>query len=153
MIPTLAQICSLPSPLEADVADYAAGHCQSLELWFTKLENYLTKQSITQFKALLAEHNMTVPVVSYQGGLLDTQGDKRRESWDLLLRRLDLCAELEIKTIVIAADTTAPFDQQAFGCHWLCQCFCVTIKIVRATNFRLSWSMPHRKSRGGTLRR
>ena len=38
MKPALAQVCSLNSPLEADVADYAAGKCEAIELWTGKLD-------------------------------------------------------------------------------------------------------------------
>ena len=56
---------------------------------------------------------MQVPVASYQGGLLETQGDARREHWKLFERRLDLCSQLGIATIVVACDVTVPLSQQS----------------------------------------
>ena len=111
MLPTLAQVCSLPSPLEKDVEDYAAGKCQSIELWFTKLENYLQAHSVEKYRRLLDEHGMTAEVVSFQGGLLASQGEQRREAWDLFRQRLETCRMIDVKTVVIACDVPRPLDQ------------------------------------------
>jgi 4-hydroxyphenylpyruvate dioxygenase len=108
----LAQVCSLPSPFEKDVADYAAGKCSAIEVWLTKLETFLQTHSLDDVRGLLAEHEMTLPVASYQGGLLASQGEQRREAWNLFERRLELCRELKIPTIVVACDIPRPLDQQ-----------------------------------------
>jgi 4-hydroxyphenylpyruvate dioxygenase len=113
MLPTLAQVCSLPAPLEKDVEDYAAGKCRSIELWFTKLENYLQTHSAEAFRQLLSDHEMQAEVVSFQGGLLASQADSRREAWELFQRRLELCRNLGVKTVVIACDVPRPLDQAA----------------------------------------
>lgn len=113
MLPTLAQVCSLPSPLEQDFEDYAAGQCQSIELWFTKLETYLERHSLDDFRALRTKHGVQTPVASFQGGLLDSQGERRREAWNLFTKRLDMCRELEIGTVVVACDVARPLDQTA----------------------------------------
>jgi 4-hydroxyphenylpyruvate dioxygenase len=55
---------------------------------------------------------MAAPVASFQGGLLASQGERRKEAWDLFARRLDLCRELQIGTIVVACDVPAPLSQQ-----------------------------------------
>jgi len=112
MIPALAQVCSLPSPFEKDIADYSAGKCTAIELWFTKLENYLQSHSSDDVRRLLAECEATAPVASFQGGLLASQGEQRREAWDLLSRRLELCRELGIQTVVVACDVPRPLDRQ-----------------------------------------
>jgi 2-keto-myo-inositol isomerase len=111
MIPTLANVCSLPSPLEKDVEEYAAGQCRSMEVWFTKLENYLQTHSLADCQRLFAEHEITPAVASYQGGLLASQGEKRREAWELFSRRLETCQALGIGTVVIAGDIPAPLDE------------------------------------------
>ncbi len=111
MIPTLSQVCSLSSPFETDIADYAAGKCFSIEIWLTKLETYLKDHSADDVKRLFDKHGITAPVASCQGGLLTTQGEKRRESWELFRRRLDLCRQLGIGTIVVAGDIQAPLLQ------------------------------------------
>src|SRR5947207_11939828 len=104
MIPTLAQVCSLSSPFDKDVADYAAGKCGAIEVWLTKLETYLQSHSLDDVRRLLAENEMMLPVASYQGGLLASQGEQRREAWELFQRRLDLCRELQIGTVIVACD-------------------------------------------------
>jgi 4-hydroxyphenylpyruvate dioxygenase len=112
MTPALAQVCSLPSPFEKDIADYAAGKCGAIELWLTKLETYLQSHSLDDVRQLLADNEMTAPVASYQGGLLASQGEQRREAWNLFERRLELCKDLKIETIVVACDVPRPLDQQ-----------------------------------------
>ena len=113
MIPTLSQVCSLHSNFAQDVEDYAAGHCSSVEVWLTKLEQYIEQHSLDAVRKLLDEFEVTLPVASYQGGLLTTQGSARREAWDLFTRRLELCQSLQIQTIVVACDTSFPLDQDA----------------------------------------
>lgn len=113
MIPALAQVCSLPSPFEKDIADYAAGKCAAIEIWLTKLETYLQSRSLDDVRRLLAENEMIAPVASYQGGLLASQGEKRREAWRLFEQRLDLCRDLKVQTIVVACDVPRPLDQQS----------------------------------------
>ena len=78
MKPCLSQVCSLGGPLEQDLADYAAGKCQAIEIWLTKLETYLQSHSIQAFLDLLDRHAMSVPVASYQGGLLSEPGPATR---------------------------------------------------------------------------
>jgi sugar phosphate isomerase/epimerase len=55
---------------------------------------------------------VTLPVASFQGGLFTSQGDARREAWSLFQRRLELCRDLEIKTIVVACDLFGPLNDQ-----------------------------------------
>jgi 4-hydroxyphenylpyruvate dioxygenase len=114
MQPCLAQVCTLNAPFEIDISDYAAGQCRAVELWFGKLETYLEKRSVDDVRRLLDEHEMAAPVASFQGGLLDTQGEKRRESWDHFARRLKLCQSIGVKTVVVAADLYQPLSQQDF---------------------------------------
>ena len=111
MKPCLAQVCSLNSPFEKDVEDYAAGACRTIEVWFTKLETYLTSYSIADVKALCDKHEVAIPVASFQGGLLTSQGERRKEAWELFGRRLKLCRELNIGTLVVACDIPAPLEQ------------------------------------------
>jgi len=112
MLPTLSQVCSLNSPFQADVEDYAAGQCRSIEIWLTKLEQYLENHSADDFRCLLEQHGVAAPVASFQGGLLTSQGEARREAWEHFARRLELCRELEIDTIVVACDIAPPLSQQ-----------------------------------------
>lgn len=109
---TLAQVSTLNASFADDVREYAAGHCDSLEVWLTKLEHYLRQHSLAEVRALLSDAGMQIPVASFQGGLLDSQAEARREAWDLFGRRLDLCRELNIETIVVACDVREPLQQQ-----------------------------------------
>ncbi len=112
MKPALSQICSLNSPFEKDLEDYAAGQCDAIEVWLTKLETYLEGHSLDDVRALMAKHQVELPVASFQGGLLTSQGDARREAWSLFQRRLELCRDLGIGTIVTACDLVGPINDQ-----------------------------------------
>jgi 2-keto-myo-inositol isomerase len=112
MKPALSQVCSLDSPFEKDIADYAAGACHSVELWLGKLESYLDRHSLDDVRRLLAEHQVATPVASFQGGLLTSQGEARAEHWRHFARRLTLCRELGVETLVVAADMLGPLSQQ-----------------------------------------
>jgi len=112
MKPALSQVCSLNFPFEKDIEDYAAGQCDAVEVWLTKLETYLESNSLDDVRKLLADHRVTLPVASYQGGLFVSQGDARREAWALFQRRLELCRDLGIGTIVAACDLFGPLTDQ-----------------------------------------
>lgn len=112
MIPVISQVCSLQSDFETDIADYAAGQCRFVEVWFTKLETYLKEHSLEDVRSLLAEHDVTLPVASFQGGLLTSQADSREIAWEHFENRMGLCKQLGIGTIVVAADIVAPLTQE-----------------------------------------
>ncbi len=111
MIPALSQVCSLEAPLEKDLEDYAAGHCRAIELWAGKLDAYLDSHGEADLRALLEHNQMAAPVLSFQGGLLTSQGDFRRQHWELFGRRLARCQALAIGTLVVAADVQAPLGE------------------------------------------
>ena len=104
----LSQVCTLPASFELDIEDFAAGGCQTIEVWLTKLEHFLESHSVEQAIALLEEHNVQLPVASFQGGLLASQGEKRKQHWDHWQHRLNICQQLNIQTIVVACDVPAP---------------------------------------------
>ncbi len=110
MIPTISQVCSLNSSFEDDIQEYAAGGCDSIEVWLTKLEGYLKNHSLDDVHQLVRRHDVRLAAASYQGGLFEPQPDARHESWSLLKRRLELCAELHIPTLVVAGDMVEPFS-------------------------------------------
>jgi len=112
MIPTLSQVCCLNSPFDRDLEDFAAGQCKSVEVWLTKLEDYLKAHTLKDVRFWLDKLGIELPVASFQGGLLAGQGEARKEAWDLFARRLDLCREVGIGTIVVACDVPAPLSQQ-----------------------------------------
>src|SRR5262245_59356042 len=104
MIPTLSQVSCLNSPFDRDLEDFAAGQCRSVEVWLTKLEEYLKTHTPDDVRFWTDKFGIALPVASFQGGLLASQGEARREAWVLFLRRLDLCRGLGIGTIVVACD-------------------------------------------------
>jgi 4-hydroxyphenylpyruvate dioxygenase len=112
VIPTLSQVCCLNSPFDRDLEDFAAGQCRSVEVWLTKLEEYLKTHTLKDVRFWLDRLGVALPVASFQGGLLSSQGEARREAWDLFARRLDLCQEVGIGTIVVACDVPPPLSQQ-----------------------------------------
>ncbi len=112
MKPAISQVCTLNAAFDADVSDYAAGACHAMEIWLGKLEAFIDRHSLDDAKRLLEKHEMAVPVASYQGGLLTSQGDARREHWDHFARRLEICQELGVSTLVVACDVAGPLTQQ-----------------------------------------
>jgi len=108
MILSLSQVCTLHANFEQDVKDFAGSGCAAMEIWLTKLETYLESHTYPQAVELLNEHGVQVPVASFQGGLLASQGEQRREHWQHWQRRLEMCRQLEIGTIVVACDVPAP---------------------------------------------
>jgi 4-hydroxyphenylpyruvate dioxygenase len=111
MLPALSQVCTLGASFEDDIDSYADAAGSAIELWLTKLEDYLATHSVAEVKARTADRGLALAAAAYQGGLLLSQGDARREAWALFERRLDLCAELGIPTLVITADFLGPFMQ------------------------------------------
>ncbi len=111
MIPTISQVCCLNSTFAEDVEEFESGHCNSLEVWMTKLEHHLQSHSIDDVKRLLEKFRMQAPVASFQGGLLASQGEARRAAWELFVSRLQLCKELSIATLVVACDVPGPLDE------------------------------------------
>jgi 2-keto-myo-inositol isomerase len=109
---SISQVCTLPASFSDDIEHYAAGQCRYVELWLTKLEHYLERHSLDDVRALFKRHDVQTPVASYQGGLLTSQGEQRREAWALFTRRLDLCRDLDIGTLVVAIDIPRPLSQQ-----------------------------------------
>jgi sugar phosphate isomerase/epimerase len=112
MIPTLSQVCCLNSPFDRDLEEFGKSGCTSVEVWLTKLEDYLQTHALADVRFWLDRFGIALPAASFQGGLLASQGDARREAWDLFARRLDLCQQLGIGTIVVACDVPPPLSQQ-----------------------------------------
>jgi 4-hydroxyphenylpyruvate dioxygenase len=111
MLPTLSQVCSLNSPFENDLAEFAAGKVPAIEVWLTKLESYLQSHTLDDVRRLVDENQLALPVASFQGGLLASQGEPRRLAWELFRKRLALCQSLGIDTVVVACDVPRPVDQ------------------------------------------
>jgi sugar phosphate isomerase/epimerase len=111
MQPALSQVCTLHASFSQDIEDFAAGQCHAVDVWLTKLESYLNGgRTISDVRQLLLEHEMAIPVASYQGGLFGAE-QSGQEAWKLFERRLTLCSELKIGTLVVACDIRGPLRQ------------------------------------------
>ncbi len=110
----LSSVTTLTGTLADDITACADAGCHALEVWLTKLETYLEGKgawaSPTAIKKLLAERDVKLVGAAYQGGLLLTQGDERRTQFDLFQRRLSICQELDIPTMLIVPDVADRID-------------------------------------------
>ncbi|MCS6975944.1 MAG: sugar phosphate isomerase/epimerase [Gemmatales bacterium] len=104
MKPCLSQTLTLPGTFAADIAAYAEAGCDAVEIWLTKLEDHRRHFSPEQTRQLLADYGIKPVAAAYQGGILLSEGQQRREQFDQFQRRLSLCQELGIPTLILAAD-------------------------------------------------
>lgn len=104
MKPCLSAATTMAASFADDVTAYAEAGWTAMEVWLTKLEEHLRRHASADTKRLLADHGMTLAGASYQGGLLLAQGEERRVHYDLFQRRLNLCQEFGIGTMLIVAD-------------------------------------------------
>lgn len=110
MKPCISEAVTLSSTFAEDVNGYADGGCHALEVWLTKLEHHLEKNSVAETRKLLEDRQMTLAAASYQGGLLLSQGEQRQAHYDHFKRRLDLCQSFAIPTLLVAADFVDKID-------------------------------------------
>lgn len=115
MRPALATVCSLDASLETILADYAAGHCESIDLWLGHAEGLLEQRGSTAVADLLAQHGITAAAASFQGGLLTSQGEARLEHWRHFESRLAMLSTLGIPVLVIAGDAFGPLGPHDLG--------------------------------------
>lgn len=108
MLATLSQLSCLPSPFDRDVEEFAAAGCRQMEIWLTKLEQYLARHRLEDVQYALRRFELATPVAAMHGGVLASQGVARQEAWAQLRRRLELCRELGIGTLVVACDVPPP---------------------------------------------
>lgn len=112
MRPAIATVCSLDAPLATIIEDYAAGHCDAIDLWLGHAEAFLEDHDLPALRELLAEHGVSAVAASFQGGLLTSQGEARLEHWRHFERRLGMLSELSIPVLVIAGDAFGPLSPQ-----------------------------------------
>src|SRR2546421_7339134 len=113
MNPCISEATTLPAPFADDVNAYAGAGCTAMEVWLTKLETHLETHSIGDTRKFLQDRPMTLAAASYQGGLLLAQGEPRRAHYDHFRRRLDLCQQLGIRTLLVVADFAEKVDATA----------------------------------------
>ena len=112
MRPALATVCSLEASLETILEEYAAGQCDAVDLWLGHAETFLETHSPLALADLFANHGISAVAASYQGGLLTSQGDARREHWQHFESRLGLLRELAIPVLVVAGDAFGPLGPE-----------------------------------------
>lgn len=115
MRPAIATVCSLDASLETILEDYAAGHCEAIDLWLGHAEGFLQRQGTSALKDLFARHGIAPVAASFQGGLLTSQGEARLEHWKHFESRLPVLHELGIPVLVVAGDAFGPLSAQDFG--------------------------------------
>jgi len=109
----ISEATTMPGSFADDVSAYADAACDAMEVWLTKLEAHLEKHSMADTHRLLRERRMTLAAAAYQGGLLLSQGPARKAHFDHFRRRLELCQEFGIATLLVLADFAEAVDPTA----------------------------------------
>ena len=104
MKPCLSEATTMSSNFAEDVAAYADAGFTAMEVWLTKFEQHLEKTPAPATKKLLQDRNLKIVAAAYQGGLLTSTGEQRRVHYEQFKKRLGLCQEFGIPTMIIAAD-------------------------------------------------
>jgi sugar phosphate isomerase/epimerase len=115
MKPAISTVCSLHASLESILEDYAAGQCRSVELWLGHAEQYLNGRPPEVLAELFSKYSCEPIAATFQGGLLTSQGDARREHWSHFESRLALCSAVSIPTLVLAGDVHGPLAPEGLG--------------------------------------
>lgn len=108
----LSTACSLDAPLETLVEDYAAGHCDAVDLWLGHAERFLESRNRAALADLFARHGVSPVAASFQGGLLEREAGPREAHWRHFEERLGLLRDLCIPVLVVAGDAFGPLDVQ-----------------------------------------
>jgi 2-keto-myo-inositol isomerase len=115
MIPCISQATTLPASFADDATSYPSGGCLAVEVWLTKLEKHLADVSADDTRKALADRGVQLVAAAYQGGLLLSQGEARKVHFDHFKRRLDLCQQFAIPTMLLVADFAQSPDAQSLG--------------------------------------
>jgi sugar phosphate isomerase/epimerase len=113
MKPCISEATTLPQSFAEDVSTYADAGCPAMEVWLTKLEDHLEQHSGAATVRLLKDRGMILAAAAYQGGLLLSQGEQRRAHYDHFRRRLDICQQFGIGTLLVVADFVEKIDPAA----------------------------------------
>jgi 2-keto-myo-inositol isomerase len=100
----ISQVTTLNSPFEADLDAYARAGWRAVELWLTKLEQFLEGHAVEEARSLLDDAGLVAAGASQQGGLLLSEGEERRAHWDHFRRRLEVLQSLGVGTLVVVPD-------------------------------------------------
>lgn len=104
MKPCISEATTMPSTFVQDVEDFAAAGAGCMEVWLTKLENAVAASPPGDLRKRIEDKGIRLAAASYQGGLLLAQGEARAAHFDHFKRRLNLCQEFGIETILLVAD-------------------------------------------------
>jgi 2-keto-myo-inositol isomerase len=104
MIPCISQVSMLSTPFDTDLSSSARGGFGAVELWMTKLESYLESHKIADVKTVLDREGLRAVAAASQGGLLLSTGAERETHWEHFRRRLGWLRELQVPTMIVAAD-------------------------------------------------
>lgn len=104
MTPCISEVCSLPGAFADDVITAADAGFTALEVWLTKLEEYVESHDVLDTKQLIADKGIQLAAAAYQGGLLLSQGEARKSHFEHFRKRLELCEAFNIPTMLIVAD-------------------------------------------------
>jgi len=115
MRPAIATVCSLEAPLGTVLDDYAAGHVDAVDLWLGHVDAFVKEAGVAALRDRLGSAGIAPVAASFQGGLLTSQGDARREHWRHFEERLVLCRDLGVPVLVIAGDAFGPLGEQDLG--------------------------------------
>ena len=115
MRPAVATVCSLNASLDTILTDYAAGHCDAIDLWLGHADAFIAQLGASALRERLAELAIAPLAASYQGGLLTSSGEARQEHWRHFGERLALCRDVGIPVLVVAGDTFGPLSPQDLG--------------------------------------
>lgn len=100
----ISQVTTLNHPFEADLDTFARSGWRAVELWLTKLEQFLEGHPIEAVRRRLDDRGLVAAGASHQGGLLISEGAERQSHWDHFRRRLEILQALGTKTLVIVPD-------------------------------------------------
>lgn len=104
MLPCISQVVTLNSPFEEDIPAFARAGWGAVEIWLTKLEEFLSSREPAEARALLEGEGVRPVAASFQGGLLLSQGAERRAHWDHFQRRLELLQAIGTPVLIVAPD-------------------------------------------------
>ncbi len=126
MMPVFAQVTLRPQGFAEDVQALSDAGATAVELWLTKLEQFVEAHSPETARKMLADRGITPVAASYQGGLLAPDQEARKIHREQFMRRLDLCQAVGCSLLNIlpeltgAAATLAPgtVDRLAEAAAW-----------------------------------
>lgn len=114
MQPCLSAVTTLPCSFADDVGHFVDAGCGAMEVWLTKLEAHLETHTVADTQKLLADRALRLVAGAYQGGLLLAQGEQRKAHFDHFRRRLDLCQQFRIPTLLVVGDFAETVDSAAW---------------------------------------